>query len=212
MRAGPPAWAASGQAGACLTPPRAPPGLRALACRAPSSLTPTLQPPLTFKQVGDWQVLAAGVRSRPHHRGARERGQACGGVGGGGRGGGAAERHSAQPITAPTPAPSSSLPPTARQHLTNPIPAPRARSSKIGYRLALVKLADGATTNPRAVEHREFLTGFLGGRRGAPKAQQPSWGRPADVQQLPDGSLLISDDGAHTVYRMHWVGGGGGGK
>ena len=29
-----------------------------------------------------------------------------------------------------------------------------------------------------------------------------------DVQQLPDGSLLISDDGAHTVYRLHYTGKG----
>jgi hypothetical protein len=33
---------------------------------------------------------------------------------------------------------------------------------------------------------------------------------PADVQQLPDGSLLVSDDGAHTVYRISYVGGNSG--
>jgi glucose/arabinose dehydrogenase len=56
------------------------------------------------------------------------------------------------------------------------------------------------------VDHKVFVSGFLGGKRGDPKATQPSWGRPADVQQLPDGSLLISDDGAHTVYRLHYKG------
>jgi hypothetical protein len=61
-------------------------------------------------------------------------------------------------------------------------------------------------TRPVVAQYRELLTGFVGGARGAPKAQQLSWGRPADVLQLPDGSMLISDDVAHTVYRMYHVG------
>lgn len=56
------------------------------------------------------------------------------------------------------------------------------------------------------MEHSEFVSGWLGGAKGAPRATQTSWGRPADVQQLPDGSLLISDDGAHTIYRLRYVG------
>jgi hypothetical protein len=74
-----------------------------------------------------------------------------------------------------------------------------------------IRLADAGGTSgdpPLVTQHEEFLTGFVGGPRGAPKAKQVSWGRPADVQQLPDGSLLISDDGAHTVYRLHYVGDG----
>ncbi|KAI8464206.1 MAG: L-sorbosone dehydrogenase [Monoraphidium minutum] len=81
------------------------------------------------------------------------------------------------------------------------------RTSKIGYRLALVKIDGAASKAPRAVEHKEVVTGWLQGGKYAPKASQLTWGRPADVQQLPDGSLLISDDGGHTVYRMHYVGG-----
>jgi len=61
-------------------------------------------------------------------------------------------------------------------------------------------------TRPRVVQREDFLTGFVGGEPGDPKDSQKSWGRPADVQQLPDGSLLISDDGAHTVYRMFYTG------
>jgi hypothetical protein len=85
------------------------------------------------------------------------------------------------------------------------------RSSKIGYRLVTIRLADAGATDgdpPLVTQHEEFLTGFVSGPRGAPKDKQVSWGRPADVQQLPDGSLLISDDGAHTVYRLHYVGNG----
>jgi glucose/arabinose dehydrogenase len=29
-----------------------------------------------------------------------------------------------------------------------------------------------------------------------------AWGRPADVQPLPDGSLLVSDDLSGAVYRV----------
>ena len=101
------------------------------------------------------------------------------------------------------------------------------RSSKIGYRLALVRVdygdgggggtaggngtaggsgGGGSSGAPRAVAHEAFVTGWVGGKPGDPKASQVSWGRPADVLQLPDGSLLVSDDGAHTVYRLHYTG------
>ncbi|GBF97414.1 sorbosone dehydrogenase [Raphidocelis subcapitata] len=94
------------------------------------------------------------------------------------------------------------------------------RSSKIGYRLALLRLGrDGATAKeqagpaagraggaPRVVAHEELLTGFVGGKRGAPKDKQVSWARPVDVAQLPDGSLLISDDTGHTIFRLHYTG------
>jgi glucose/arabinose dehydrogenase len=83
------------------------------------------------------------------------------------------------------------------------------RTSKIGYRVVLLKLADALGPSPRVVEHSELVTGFVGGKRGAPKASQTSWGRPADVVQLPDGSVLISDDGAHTIYRLYYKGFGG---
>lgn len=80
------------------------------------------------------------------------------------------------------------------------------RSTKIGYSLVIVKLADATSNNPRSVVHEEFVRGWVGGRRGAPKSQQPAFGRPADVVQLPDGSILISDDQGHTVYRLQYTG------
>jgi hypothetical protein len=88
------------------------------------------------------------------------------------------------------------------------------RSSKIGYRLVSVKLdasrrkPDGG---PPAMTHEVFLEGFYNGTRGDPKAKQVAWGRPADVQQLPDGSLLVSDDTGHTVYRITYSGPAAGG-
>lgn len=68
------------------------------------------------------------------------------------------------------------------------------RSSKVGYRVTLVKLdADG-----RAVGYEPFAQGWLIGER--------AWGRPADVLVAPDGSLLVSDDGAGAIYRIRYRG------
>jgi glucose/arabinose dehydrogenase len=63
------------------------------------------------------------------------------------------------------------------------------RSSKIGYRVARVVVEGG-----RAVKHEVFAEGWLQG--------QSAWGRPVDVQPMPDGALLVSDDGAGVIYRI----------
>jgi glucose/arabinose dehydrogenase len=48
---------------------------------------------------------------------------------------------------------------------------------------------DGKVTGPQP-----FLTGFLDG--------QKTLGRPADVQPMRDGSLLVSDDDNGAIYRI----------
>ena len=63
------------------------------------------------------------------------------------------------------------------------------RSTKIGYRIALVRIKDG-----RAVAYENFASGWL--------QNESAWGRPADVQTLPDGSLLVADDHAGAIYRI----------
>jgi glucose/arabinose dehydrogenase len=63
------------------------------------------------------------------------------------------------------------------------------RSTKIGYRVMLVKL-DGNQT----VSYETFADGWLNGDSVS--------GRPVDVQQMPDGSLLVSDDYAGVIYRI----------
>ncbi len=63
------------------------------------------------------------------------------------------------------------------------------RSRKVGYRISLVRVADG-----QAVGYEPFATGWLQG--------ESAWGRPADVLVLPDGSLLVSDDAAGAIYRI----------
>ncbi|PWK92577.1 PQQ-dependent sugar dehydrogenase [Fulvimonas soli] len=63
------------------------------------------------------------------------------------------------------------------------------RTQKSGYRVMAVRL-DGA----KVVAYEPFITGF--------EQDEKAWGRPADVQPLPDGSLLVSDDLAGAVYRV----------
>jgi glucose/arabinose dehydrogenase len=41
-----------------------------------------------------------------------------------------------------------------------------------------------------------FAEGWLQGGR--------AWGRPVDVQEMPDGSLLVSDDMAGMIYRISY--------
>ena len=36
------------------------------------------------------------------------------------------------------------------------------------------------------------------------RSSDSAWGRPVDVELLPDGSVLISDDGKNVVYRLAW--------
>lgn len=46
----------------------------------------------------------------------------------------------------------------------------------------------------KVVAYEPLLEGF--------QQDEKAWGRPADVQPLPDGSLLVSDDLAGAVYRV----------
>jgi len=68
------------------------------------------------------------------------------------------------------------------------------RSRKIGYRVTLVKLDGGG----KVQSYQPFAEGWLQG--------ESAWGRPADVQVAPDGSLLVSDDTAGAVYRIRYRG------
>jgi glucose/arabinose dehydrogenase len=63
------------------------------------------------------------------------------------------------------------------------------RAHKIGYRVMLVRLEGN-----RVVKYEEFARGWLQG--------ESAWGRPVDVQVMPDGALLVSDDDAGAIYRI----------
>ena len=67
------------------------------------------------------------------------------------------------------------------------------RSKPIGYRVSLVRLEGN-----RAAGYEVFAEGWLRGSR--------SWGRTVDLQVMPDGSLLVSDDMAGRIYRISFEG------
>lgn len=65
------------------------------------------------------------------------------------------------------------------------------RSEPVGYRVAVAyPRPDGS------VEHEVFADGWLNGGR--------AWGRPVDILELPDGSLLVSDDAGDSIYRISY--------
>jgi glucose/arabinose dehydrogenase len=68
------------------------------------------------------------------------------------------------------------------------------RSKKIGYQLTHVILDN----NQKVVKEEVFAEGWLN------HDTQDVWGRPVDVMQLPDGSLLVSDDMANCIYKISY--------
>ena len=69
------------------------------------------------------------------------------------------------------------------------------RSKKVGYKVSLVKLKGN-----EALSYEDFATGWLD------EETQKAWGRPVDVLNHPDGSLLVSDDWAGVIYRISYKG------
>lgn len=66
------------------------------------------------------------------------------------------------------------------------------RSKKIGYRVMMVRLNE----QQEAVSYEPFARGWLD------EEKDEAWGRPVDLEYLPDGSLLVSDDFADAIYRI----------
>jgi glucose/arabinose dehydrogenase len=69
------------------------------------------------------------------------------------------------------------------------------RSKLSGYSVVRVPFRNGRPAGPPD----DFLTGFIA--RDDEEAKQ-AWGRPVGLLQLPDGSLLVSDDGGNRVWRV----------
>lgn len=65
------------------------------------------------------------------------------------------------------------------------------RTKKIGYNVVQVTLAPDGTAKAAP-----FMTGFLEG--------EEFWGRPVDVQVMPDGAVLVSDDWNGALYRISY--------
>jgi glucose/arabinose dehydrogenase len=64
------------------------------------------------------------------------------------------------------------------------------REQKVGYRVVLLQLNDKG----EVISYEPFIDGWL--------EDEESLGRPADLEVLPDGSLLISDDLNGVIYRV----------
>ena len=77
------------------------------------------------------------------------------------------------------------------------------RSVPSGYRVMVAR-----TDGRRVTSYETFLDGFLPGRDSAPggrAAGAAALGRPVDVLQLPDGSILISDDTGNRILRVSYA-------
>jgi glucose/arabinose dehydrogenase len=68
------------------------------------------------------------------------------------------------------------------------------RSPPLGYRVVLVKFTQG-----KPVADQIFADGWL-------QPDETVLGRPVDILQMPDGSLLVSDDRRGAIYRISYDG------
>jgi glucose/arabinose dehydrogenase len=69
------------------------------------------------------------------------------------------------------------------------------RSKRLGYMVAFVPFKDAKP----AGEPRNFLTGFMLGPE-----ERDVWGRPVGLLQMPDGSVLLSEDGGNRIWRISY--------
>jgi len=65
------------------------------------------------------------------------------------------------------------------------------RSNKSGYKIGLATLEGSKVT-----QYESFISGFM--------QNEKTYGRPVAIIELKDGSLLISDDYAHVIYRVSY--------
>ncbi len=70
------------------------------------------------------------------------------------------------------------------------------RAPRAGYEVIRVPLHQ---TGKASGEYEDFLTGFV-----LPNGDV--WGRPVGVTVAPDGSLLVTDDGSNSIWRVSYTG------
>jgi glucose/arabinose dehydrogenase len=69
------------------------------------------------------------------------------------------------------------------------------KSVRAGYEVIRVPLENGKATGV----YEDFLTGFVVSNDGV-------WGRPVGVAVAKDGSLMVTDDGSKSIWRVSYVG------
>lgn len=70
------------------------------------------------------------------------------------------------------------------------------RSKRTGYKIVFVPFKKGQPVSGP----EDFLTGWM-----LAEDKKEVWGRPVAVLQMPDGSLLISDDGAGKLWQVSYI-------
>jgi len=70
------------------------------------------------------------------------------------------------------------------------------RSVRVGYELIRVPLHQ---TGHASGEYEDFMTGFVVDNKNV-------WGRPVGVAVAADGSLLVTDDGSNSIWRISYTG------
>jgi hypothetical protein len=68
------------------------------------------------------------------------------------------------------------------------------RGARTGYKVVRVLFKDGKPTG----EYEDFITGFV-------LPDDRVWGRPVGVADAKDGSLLVTEDGNGTIWRVTYV-------
>ena len=71
------------------------------------------------------------------------------------------------------------------------------RSERVGYKVVFVPFKDGRPTSGP----EDFLTGWL-----LDPGKVEVWGRPVGLLQMPDGSMLVTDDGGKKIWRISYKG------
>ncbi|MBC8109972.1 MAG: PQQ-dependent sugar dehydrogenase [Verrucomicrobia bacterium] len=77
------------------------------------------------------------------------------------------------------------------------------RTEPSGFKVLYVPFNNGKQSGPP----RDFLTGFLEQAHDKQINGRPSaYGRPVGITVLPDGSLLVADDGGDCIWRISYTG------
>jgi glucose/arabinose dehydrogenase len=71
------------------------------------------------------------------------------------------------------------------------------RSKLSGYSVVRIPFTNGKPSGPP----EDFLTGFV----ARDDEEKQAWGRPVGLQEMPDGALLVSDDGGNRVWRISYT-------
>jgi glucose/arabinose dehydrogenase len=71
------------------------------------------------------------------------------------------------------------------------------RSKRVGQSIAFIPFKDAKPSGPL----REFMTGWM-----LSPDKREVWGRPVALLQLPDGSVLVSEDGGNKIWRISYKG------